>query len=87
MTDSRKLRMALLATGDLALAYLALWLTLLSRHDGQDFPAWWAMHAKPFTFAFVIWLAVFYVVGLYDDDAVRGRIELASRTAEALAAK
>ncbi len=86
MTDSRKLRMALLATGDLALAYLALWLTLLSRHDGQDFPAWWAMHAKPFTFAFVIWLAVFYVVGLYDDDAVRGRIELASRTAEALAA-
>jgi len=82
----RRVKLAVLAVGDLAVAYLSLCLALILRYGPSDFEAHWADHFGPFTFVFALWLAIFVIVGLYDFDALRSRIELASRTAEALIA-
>ena len=82
----RRFKLTVLMLGDLIAAYLALVLTLLLRYGTAGFEAQWIDHAKPFTLVFALWIVIFYVVGLYDLDAMRSRIELAGRTAEALVA-
>lgn len=80
----RSFKMLILAAGDLLAAYLALALTLVIRYDQANFAVHWADHVRPFTVVFVVWFIIFYIVGLYDFDALRSRIELASRATEGL---
>lgn len=82
----RSFKMLILAAGDLLAAYLALALTLVLRYDQAEFAVHWAEHVRPFTVVFAVWFVIFYIVGLYDFDALRSRIELASRAAEGLIA-
>src|ERR1700746_3890884 len=82
----RRLKSLLLAVGDLAAAYLALALVLLFRYGRADFAARWSDHFHPFSLVFALWLAIFFIVGLYDSGAQRSRIDLLARTAEALVA-
>lgn len=86
MLETRTAKNLLLVGGDLALAYLALYATLLFRYGQADFAENWERHAGPFMLIFALWAAIFFIVGLYDLDAMRSRIELASRTFEALLA-
>ena len=76
--------MLILAAGDVLAAYLALALTLVLRYDQAEFAMHWADHVRPFTVVFAVWFVIFYIVGLYDFDALRSRIEMASRAAEGL---
>ena len=82
----RSFKMLILAAGDILAAYLALALTLVIRYDRADFAVHWADHVWPFTVVFAVWFIVFYIVGLYDFDALRSRIELAARASEGLLA-
>ena len=82
----RRFKLTVLMAGDLAAAYLALVLTLLFRYGSAGFEVQWLDHLQPFTLIFALWILIFYIVGLYDLDALRSRIELAARTAEALVA-
>ena len=82
----RSFKLLMLAAGDVLAAYLALALTLLLRYGSGAFGVHWSGHVWPFTVVFAIWLVVFYIVGLYDFDALRSRIEMASRAAEGLVA-
>lgn len=82
----RRLKLLVLAVGDLTVAYLSLWCALILRYGPADLRVQWSGHVQPFTLVFALWLAIFIIVGLYDFDALRSRIELMSRTAEALIA-
>ncbi|HJV32683.1 MAG TPA: sugar transferase [Patescibacteria group bacterium] len=80
----RSFKMLILAAGDVLAAYLALAFTLLLRYGQGDFAVHWSGHVRPFTVIFAVWFVIFYIVGLYDFDALRSRIEMASRAAEGL---
>ena len=84
--ETRKAKTLLLACGDVTAAYLALYVTLLFRYGKMGLTENWARHVGPFTAVFALWAAIVFIVGLYDLDALRSRIELASRTVEALLA-
>lgn len=82
----RKFKLLVLVLGDIVSAYLALALALAIRYGWADFSNLWNDHAWPFTIVFVVWFFIFYIVGLYDFDALRSRIELGSRAIEGLLA-
>lgn len=84
--DLRRYKLALLAAGDLLAAFSALFLTITLRYGRTELLSEWPDHAWPFTVVFILWLAIFYIVGLYDFDALRSRIELLGRAAESLGA-
>jgi exopolysaccharide biosynthesis polyprenyl glycosylphosphotransferase len=85
-TGLRKLKVLILVVGDVAAAYLALVAALFIRYGGGSFDEQWGRHFAPFTLVFVLWLVILYIVGLYELDRVRNRLDLLSRTAEALVA-
>lgn len=82
----RSFKMLILAAGDVLAAYLSLALTLTIRYGQADFALHWSGHVWPFTVVFAVWYVIFYIVGLYDLDALRSRIELGARAAEGLLA-
>ena len=86
LSGIRNLKVVILVVGDVAAAYLALVVTLFLRYGGQSFSKHWSQHFAPFTLVFALWLVIFYIVGLYELDRVRNRLELLSRAAEALGA-
>ena len=56
----------ILFLGDVALFYLALWLSLTIRY--QDIPSReiWGAHLAPFSILFVVWVCIFFIAGLYE---------------------
>src|SRR3989338_7623416 len=66
-------RKLVLVIGDLALFCASLLTTLFIRYGIAQFDkALLPQHITPFSIVFVIWIAVFYVAGLYDVRSVRG---------------
>ena len=55
-----------LLLGDIVALYLSLFLTLAIRYGGLFFEAFADSHAWPFLIVFVLWIAVFYIAGLYN---------------------
>lgn len=60
------LRKLLLLLGDVAILYLALYLMLTVSFPGEELSALFAAHAWPFSALFLVWLAIFYALDLYD---------------------
>lgn len=83
---TENLKFAILLLGDAGAAYFALFATLLLRYRGYHTIEHWRNHVVPFSIVFLLWLVIFYIVGLYELRGLRGRIELISRTSEALGA-
>ncbi len=83
--SARDIRTFILIAGDIAMACLALFATLYLRYGNENFDYIWSRHATPFAVVFLIWLAVFYIVGLHDIDALKGRFDLVTRMTEAFA--
>lgn len=54
-----------LLIGDVALLYIALYLTLLIRYRGSLSTELWLQHLAPFTILFIIWIVVFFINNLY----------------------
>jgi FlaA1/EpsC-like NDP-sugar epimerase len=61
--------------GDVVALYVALLLALWLRYGGMFYQELVRHHVGPFTVAFVIWLIVFYVAGLYDLRRLRNNID------------
>lgn len=68
-------KQALLAFGDYGVFCVSLLLTLSLRYGGVSGPLW-DMHAGPFSLIFFLWLAGFYVAGLYNLSRVRDPLKL-----------
>lgn len=60
-----KIKQVLLLAGDIVGLYLSLALTLLVRY-GKITPQLKEAHLWPFSVAFLFWIAIFYIVGLYE---------------------
>lgn len=67
MISSKKFKIFLLLLGDFALFYFSLYLTLVLRYQdllvSKDL---WHSHQMPFFFIHLLWIAIFYIGGLYD---------------------
>ncbi|MDP1625321.1 MAG: sugar transferase [bacterium] len=56
----------ILLLGDIAALCAALWLTLVVRYPGMPDGQILADHFYPFSFLFLIWVAVYFIAGLYE---------------------
>lgn len=73
-----KLKRSLLFIGDLLALYLALFLTLLIRY-GEVGGEIAALHVRPFSFMFVLWILIFYIADLYDLRVVKDSVDTMRR--------
>jgi exopolysaccharide biosynthesis polyprenyl glycosylphosphotransferase len=62
----KNLRKLVLLIGDIAVLYLALYLTLLVRYVQLPTMIDWSKHFLPFSIAFVAWILIFYIADLYN---------------------
>lgn len=69
------LKQLMLALGDYAVFSLALVLALTIRYNGWSEDVW-ATHAGPFSLIFLLWLAGFYVAGLYNLRLIQDPLKL-----------
>ncbi len=70
MTIVNKRESLILLLGDLVFFFLALWLTLLVRYFEFPDALRFFSHAEPFSILFVIWIAFFYIAGLYEKHTI-----------------
>ncbi|MDD2753501.1 MAG: sugar transferase [Candidatus Portnoybacteria bacterium] len=70
---TRKIKEFFCLAGDIAMLYLALFLTLLIRY-GYDWRENWRSHFLPFTLIFFFSLIIFYILGLYDLSLARNNL-------------
>ncbi|MBI4708690.1 MAG: sugar transferase [Candidatus Portnoybacteria bacterium] len=86
-TAAAKIKKTLLFGGDLLILYLSFWLALYLRY-GFDFehikPSFSNQHFFPFTIIFLVWLLVFYIIGLYDLNIARNNLAFYSTLVKAL---
>ena len=75
----------LLFLGDIAVLYLALFLTLLIRY-GKDFDNKLDVHILPFSFIFIVWIFVFYITNLYELGFSKNNLEFFSTFLYSMAA-
>ena len=64
-----------LLLGDVVALYATLFLTLLLRYGGGFYEQLVDTHLFPFTVAFIAWIIVFYIAGLYDLRRLRNNLE------------
>lgn len=64
--NGEKLRAVSVGLGDIAVFYLSLALTVFTRYGWNKFGKWWILHFFPFSALFILWVAVFWIAGLYD---------------------
>lgn len=60
----------LIFLGDIILFFLSLWVTLALRYFELPSVDIFALHALPFSYLFLVWIAVFYIAGLYESHTV-----------------
>lgn len=75
MTLPRQLKISLLAIGDIAAFYTALLGGLFLRYQTDFGRQFSESHALPFTLILPLWLAVFYIAGLYDLAKLRNNLD------------
>ncbi len=63
--------------GDVLILYLSLYLTLFLRY-GADFNQQIFVHLLPFSFLFILWIAIFYIAGLYELNFAKNSAEFYS---------
>jgi len=68
-----RIKRYLLILGDIALLYLALWLTLYLRYN-QKWLSAWQQHFYPFTIVFGLMIATFFIIGLYELNIARNNL-------------
>ncbi|MCD6528034.1 hypothetical protein J7K44_00060, partial [bacterium] len=78
----RKIRQFILIFGDIFLAYISLFLTLLFRYwENFNWLRFW-QHFLPFTLLYFFWFILFYIFGLYDLNLIRPKMEFLIRSGE-----
>ncbi len=69
---------SILFTGDIAILYFSLWLTLLVRYQQPVTQELWNKHWLPFSAVFVIWIIIFFINKLYDLSVARNNLNFYS---------
>lgn len=80
---TEKIKGLLCLTGDVAMLYLALVLTLVIRY-GSDWQNYWGFHFPPFTLIFISSIVIFYIIGLYDLSLARNNFYFFATLTQAL---
>jgi exopolysaccharide biosynthesis polyprenyl glycosylphosphotransferase len=75
MDAGNKFKVFLFFIADVAALYAALFITLIIRYRGRFYAEFKDAHAVPFTIVFIIWIAVFYIAGLYDLRRLRNNLD------------
>jgi len=86
-TLGSKIKRGLLFGGDLAFLYISLWLTLLIRYGlkiKDIHPDLQNPLLLPFTIIYIVWLIVFYIIGLYDLQIARNNLNFYATLFKAL---
>lgn len=78
----KKIRQTILFLGDIALAFVALYLTILLRYWGSFSRPSFSQHIAPFAILYGTWLCLFYIFGLYDLNILRPKIELLAKVGQ-----
>ena len=78
-----KLKQLILLGGDLAVLYASLFLTLFIRY-GEVRGYLPQQHIWPFTILFVLWLAIFYIIGFYELKELKNNSEFGKKFGLAL---
>lgn len=80
-----KTKQLILAVGDVFILYLSLALTLVIRYDQPfDGPAL-GIHLVPFTYIFIVWMVVFFIIGLYEIRYLKNNIDFLRKFGAAIA--
>jgi lipopolysaccharide/colanic/teichoic acid biosynthesis glycosyltransferase len=66
----------LLFVGDIVVFFFSLWLTLILRYQAIPSQNVFIDHFQPFMVLFVLWVAIFFIAGLYDRFVIVVRREL-----------
>lgn len=66
MNSLTKIKQLTLLLGDVFILYASLIITLLFRYQEKFYSQLFDWHLEPFTIIFIVWLAIFYIAGLYD---------------------
>lgn len=66
-----KIKIFILALGDIAILYSSLVLTMILRYGPADFGYRLLAHIKPFSLIFIFWLLIFYLADLYKEKNLR----------------
>ncbi len=64
----------ILGLGDVAVLYAALWVTFFLRFGEMPGASVWDAHLIPFSLLFIIWMASFYIAGLYERPVLALRV-------------
>ena len=75
MKLSHKTKIGALLCGDIVALYLSLCIAIAIRYQGAWRMAFWEYHFIPFTAIFPLWIAIFYIAGLYDLPHLRNNID------------
>lgn len=78
-----KIKIFILAAGDILVLYLSLFLMLLLRYP-TDWPIQWEQHLYPFSIIYFFWLLTFYIIGLYEISLARNNLYFFVTLAKAL---
>ncbi|MBI3671806.1 sugar transferase [Candidatus Azambacteria bacterium] len=82
LTKAKKI---ILIFGDLLILYISLYLTLLLRY-GSSFDSFiWQDHFLPFTIVYTVWIFIFYLAGLYNQNIAKNNYKFYSILLKAVA--
>ncbi|MBU2456347.1 hypothetical protein KKB73_00300, partial [Patescibacteria group bacterium] len=62
----RTIKKLILLTGDVAMLYSSLYITLLIRYWSKPGLDLWQKHCWLFTIIFIVWIFIFYIADLYN---------------------
>ena len=75
MNGLSRFKQIILVTGDVAILYAALTVTVWLRYGNFFYAYLVDRHLEPFTVVFAIWILVFYIAGLYDLQTLKNDFE------------
>lgn len=84
MNQIVKLKQMILAIGDLFILYFSLFLTLFIRYHYPIPQTIIEIHLEPFSYLFVVWIAIFYIIGLYELTNLKNNIDFLKKLSAAL---
>jgi exopolysaccharide biosynthesis polyprenyl glycosylphosphotransferase len=74
MNGISKIKLMILAAGDILLMYFSLVVMLILRYEGRFYGELIRYHLLPFSILFGIWLMLFYIGGFYDLRNLKNRL-------------
>ena len=81
---SNKIKTIILMGGDLLMLYFSLSLTLIIRYGISTANELWGSHFAPFTIVYLIWIIIFYIIGLYENSRQKNNLSFYALAAKAM---